>query len=160
MTANELLARLVIEMFQTEESAKEHPRKEAERLAGTPPGEAMMAVSRHAEIALRELEGICDQLGYASERKGMGKAIGKTFSLIREAVTDRVMNQEKNYRGTLLGMQHGVDLFVLAEALARRAGKTSLALFCARWLEERRPLVDAARAQIAWFAEHVERAVD
>lgn len=158
MTANELLARLVIEMFQAEASAKEHPGKEAERLSGTPPGDAMAALSRHAAIALTELEGIADQLGYARERKGVGEAIGKTFSVVREAVTDRVMSPEKNYRATLLGAQHGVDLFVLAEATARRAGKTSLALFCARWLDERRPLVEAVRARLPWFAEHVERA--
>lgn len=156
MTVDDLLARLVIEMFQTEESAKEHPRKEAERLEGTPPGAAMLAVSRHAELALGELAAIADQLGY--ERKGLGTAIGRTFSLVREAVIDRLVNQEKNYRGTLLGMQHGVDLFILSEATARRAGKTSLALFCARWLGERRPLVDAVRAQLPWFAENVERA--
>lgn len=157
MTLDELLSRLVIEVFQTEESAKEHPRKEAERLGETPPGAAMLAVSAHAARALAELGAIAEGLGY-HRKEGVGVTIGKTFSLVREAVVDRMLSQEKNYRGTLLGMQHGVDLFVLVEAAARRAGKTQLALFCARWLEERRPLVEAARAQVPWFAEHVDQA--
>lgn len=156
MTPDDLLPRLVVEMFQTEESAKEHPRKEAERLEGTPPGAAMLRVSAHAERSLAELERVTRELGY--ERRGLGVAIGKTFSLVREAVVDRIMSQEKNYRGTLLGMQHGVDLFTLVEAAARRAGKTPLAEFCARWLAERTPLVEAARKEIPWFAANPEEA--
>jgi hypothetical protein len=156
MTPSELVNRLIPEMFQTEESAKAHPKKDAERFPGTPPAAALLAVSAHAELTLVELQGLAKELGL--EAHSVGRTIGRTFSMIREAVTDRVMSDEKNYRGTLLGLQHGVDLFTLVEATARRDGKTALALFCARWLEQRRPLVEAVRAQIPWFAEHLEHA--
>jgi hypothetical protein len=158
MTHQDLLSRLIVEAFQTEESAKEHPRKEADRLGDCPPAARMREIAAHAEVSLVELSGMADELGY--KKQGVGAAIGKTFSMVREAVTDRVMSQEKNYRGTLLGLQHGVDLMTLIEAAARRAGEqhATLAQWCGRWIEARRGLVEAARREIPWFAAHLDRA--
>ena len=46
---------LVHELFQTEQSAVEHPRIEADRLGDVPPALALREVSVHAARALAEL---------------------------------------------------------------------------------------------------------
>jgi hypothetical protein len=150
-----LLTTLLTEMFQTEKSAMEHPRKEAERLGSEPPGIAMLAVSEHAEQAIRDLERLsCDGA------RNFGKAIGEVFSMVRDAVTDRLMSTEKSYRGTLLGLHHGIDCATLTRAVASECGDSELASFLSVWLQERRPLVYACEDELKWFARHPKRATE
>ncbi|HEU4430960.1 MAG TPA: hypothetical protein VFT98_19530 [Myxococcota bacterium] len=152
----DLLERLLAEMLQTEQSASEHPRKEAERLgAEQPPAAALLAVADHAERGLPELRAFC-----AATPSRLGEMIGGTFSAVRDAVTDRFLGAEKSYRGTLLGLQHGIGCAVLTRAVAGTRRRTEVVEFCDRWLDERRPLVDACERQIPWFATHVEQATD
>jgi hypothetical protein len=147
----ELLERLLAEMLQTETSAAEHARKEAERIGeGEPPALALLAAATHAERALPQLRAL--RGGSAS----VGEAIGHVFSALRDAASDRVMRDEKSYRATLLGLHHGVGCGVMTRAVAGTLRRTDIASFCDRWLDERRPLVDDCERQIPWFASHSE----
>ncbi len=46
-------------------------------------------------------------------RKKVGISLGHLFSQVREHFADRLISAEFSYRGTLMSMQHGDDLFRL-----------------------------------------------
>ncbi|AUX38544.1 MULTISPECIES: hypothetical protein [Sorangium] len=150
------LASLVRELFQTERSAKAHPLVEAERLGDVPPAHAMRAVSAHAEAVLTELPSLFGERGLPISAGG--SAVGHVFSALRDDLADYLLNAEKSYRGTLLGMRHGIDLVELIQYVAAAEGDTHLAAWCARWLAARKPLVEAAAGELAWFAARPARA--
>lgn len=149
---------LAHEMFQTEQSAVDHPRVEAERLGDTPPARVLRAVADHAKTALAELTPLMRRSDLVVSRGG--KAVGAAFSRIRDHFADLLLSREKSYRATLLGMRHGVDLVELVATLARSDGDLELAEWCEGWLVVRRPLVEDAARALAWFAEHPERATE
>lgn len=150
------LANLVRELFQTEQSAARHPRIEVERLGDVPPAQVLRAVAAHADSALSELPTLVKQYGLPVSLGG--RAVGSAFSMIRNQLTDLFFTLERSFRGTLLGMRHGVDLVTLVEQVARRDGATALADWCLMWLERRRALVADAERALAWFADHPEAA--
>lgn len=150
------LANLVRELFQTEQSAKEHPTIEADRLGDVPPAQVLRAVAAHATEALEQLPPIVQR--YDLPVSEGGKTVGAAFSAIRDHFVDLLLNVEKSYRGTLLGMRHGVDLVELVQYRAREEGDVGLARWCSDWLERRRPLVEAAARELAWFAANPSRA--
>jgi hypothetical protein len=148
----DLLDALLIEMAQTERSAKEHPRKEANRLGvDEPPARALLAVADHAERRLPELERLV-----GSTRSSIGEAIGNTFSVLREALADRLVSKEKSYRGTLIGLHHGVDCALLTRAVASVCERPELVRLLTVWLEEREPLVARCQREVEWFAAHAD----
>src|SRR5689334_4411230 len=105
---DKLLHNVVHEVFQTESSARRHCRREAERLHGTGPGRAMLVISEHAAQALNQLGTIC-------QREGLpvgvgGSTVGMVLSEMRDKVLDRLIQSERSYRGTLVGLHHGIDL--------------------------------------------------
>lgn len=151
-----LIDSLFVEMFQTEQSAQEHCRREASRLAGGP-RDAMDAVSRHAEAFLARLEGLAEARGMSRKKVGIG--LGHLFSQVREHFADRLISAEFSYRGTLMGMQHGDDLFRLTFEAAKAHGDSALEAFAGEWLATREPLLAEARAQLAWFAHHPQEAL-
>lgn len=150
------LSTLVHELFQTEQSARLHPIVEADRLGDVPPSQPLRAVAAHATEALAELPPIVQR--YDLPVSSGGRAIGAAFSQIRDHLADLLLSAEKSYRGTLLGMRHGVDVVELVQYTAREDGDEALANWCATWLERRRPLVEAAARELEWFARHPERA--
>ena len=152
------LTNLVRELFQTEQSASTHPIVEAERLGDVPPAHTLRAIAGHAEAVLAELPSIAKR-HHLPESDG-GKLAGSALSKLRDHGMDLLVNSEKSYRGTLIGMRHGVDLVELIGYAAQREGDTALATWCEAWLERRRPLVEAAARNLAWFGEHPERAVE
>jgi hypothetical protein len=154
-TEDALLSTLLTEMIQAETSAKEHPRKEAARLAGEPPAFAMLAVSNHAERAVRDLERLS-----RNGTRSIGQTIGEAFSTVRDAVIDRLTSSEKSYRATLLGLHHGIDCATLTRAVASECGESELALFLSEWLRERRLLMYECEDQLRWFARHPRRATE
>ncbi len=147
---------LVRELFQTEQSAKDHPIIEAERLGDVPPALVLRAVAAHAEEALAELPPLVTRHDLPVSEGG--KTVGAAFSAIRDHFADLLLNAEKSYRGTLLGMRHGVDLVELIHYVALEDGDESLAAWCTTWLERRRPLVEAAARELSWFAKHPSHA--
>jgi len=144
------LSSLVRELFQTEQSAKDHPVREAERLGSVPPAEALRAVSAHARRALAELPALVSR--HHLPVSNGGRRVGAAFSVVRDHFADLLLSAERSYRGTLLGMRHGVDLVLLIQSVAREQGDPALATWCGNWLERRRPLVEAVARELSWFA--------
>jgi hypothetical protein len=150
--SGDLLERLLAEMLQTEISASEHPRKEAERLGpDAPPAAALRAVADHADRCLPELRSF--RSGAAAP---LAEKIGSALSKLRDGFADRLMQEEKSYRSTLLGLHHGIGCALLTRAVAGTRHRLEVVAWCDRWLGERRPLVDACERAIPWFATHVE----
>jgi hypothetical protein len=148
------LSTLMRELFQTERSAKEHPIVEAERLGDVPPARAMRAVSAHAESVLADLPRLARTHGLPESHGG--EAVGKAFSIMRDAFADLLLSVERSYRGTLLGMRHGIDVVETIRLVAQDEEEEELATWCSRWLEHRRPLVDAVAEELGWFAANPE----
>lgn len=151
-----LMKSLFRELFQSERSAMKHPRREAERLGGGPPAQALAAVSEHARRVFADLTATARASDLPVSRAGM--AIGSLLSIARHVVLDRAVDTERSYRATLLGMRHGVDIVKLIRKVADASGQVEVAGFCTRWLEEREPLVERVEAAMSWFAEHPQRA--
>src|SRR5689334_1449860 len=103
-----LYDKLCRELAQSEQSASTHPRREAKRLGDTAPAHALLAIATHAD----ELRPRFAALMAKRQPKGMrvGRAFGRAFSAIRQAFADRLIDAERSYRGTLLGLHHGIDV--------------------------------------------------
>lgn len=156
MSKVDLLTTLIPEFFQTERSAERHPELEAQRLSDTPLAGPLRAVSEHATSSLAALAGLAAARGHETDR--FGEKVGRLFSTIRDRFADHLIDAERSYRGTLLGIRHGLDLVVLVGAVARDKQDVELAEFCDRWLETRTRLANELQARLAWFAQHPERA--
>jgi hypothetical protein len=152
-----LLDQLSHELWQTETSASQHNRREAERLGDTPPARALLAVAAHADTALKTLPTLSLEPLTLPNRVSM--AVGKVFSEVRDTFADKLLTSERSYRGTLLGMRHGVDVVKSLLANAQRTEQSDLIAFLQRWLSERQPLVAAVEGELDWFAAHPEQAV-
>jgi len=148
----ELLDTLFVELFQTERSAIAHPEREGERYGSTPPGQALLAIATHAKAEFPKLE----QLSLSDDHRmaKVGAVAGELFSTVRDAVVDRMISVEKSYRGTLIGLHHGLDLVALVRYLAKEMGNDALASWCKHWGAERRPLVESAQRELVWFAQN------
>jgi hypothetical protein len=151
-----LLEALFHELAQTERSAEIHPPREADRLGDVPPARPLRALAEHAKQVRSQVA----ELAHAREVRGtkIGSAVGDLFSIVRRAITDPMMDAERSYRATLLGMRHGVDLVKLMRVTADAGGDAELVLFCDEWLSVREPLVEDVCEQLEWFGWHPERA--
>jgi hypothetical protein len=154
---HELLATLVRELFQSERSADRHPAREAERFGDSAPARALRAVSSHARQVLAELPAVVESARLPDSTAG--RTVGEIFSLVRDNVADFLVDAERSYRGTLLGMRHGVDLVRMIQRVADASGQVEIGGFCTRWLAEREPLVHDVEAAMAWFAQHPGEAI-
>ena len=86
--------------------------------------------------------------------------MGATFSALRRWIFDHLLHRERSYRGTLLGLRHGIDLVRLVGHLADELGEVELSVWCDQWLERRLGRIEAAEEQLAWFARHAETAAE
>lgn len=152
-----LLETLFHELFQAEQSAKVHTLREADRLGEVPPAAALRAVSAHASRIMEELPALAQKCDLPISY--LGKTAGFMLSMMRQWVLDHVVEPERSYRVTLLGMRHGVDLVTLISQLAQAGNHRELAQWCSRWLSERAPLVEAAAVELAWFAQSPQEAL-
>ncbi len=155
---DKLLRTLVPELFQTERSAEQHCAREAYRLGDSAPATALRAVALHAIRVNRELPAIIKTSGLPVA--GAGSLLGRLFSMVRQTVADRLIDEERSYRGTLLGLRHGVDVVKMLQHVADASGKLELAGWCTRWLAEREPLVAAVEHALTWFALHPAVAIE
>jgi len=130
-----------------------HCRREAERLGDVPPARLLLATAEHADEMLKSMMEHTKRSELPLNLAGA--AIGMVFSTTREFVLDRLLSSEQSYRGTLLGMKHGVDLVRLINQLAQRAGDFVLLEWTDDWLRRREPLVQEAEARLDWFADNV-----
>jgi hypothetical protein len=83
-----------------------------------------------------------------------GRIVGKVFSAVRHLFADRVIEAERSYRGTLLGIRHGIDVMRLLEQVAMVLNDAELANWCEDWLDTRNDLVARVEEGLAWFARH------
>jgi hypothetical protein len=154
---HKLCTKLCRELAQSEHSAVVHPQREAKRLGDVSPAHALLAIAEHA----KELRPRFEALMVKRQPKGMkiGRAFGEMFSTIRQAIADRVIDAERSYRGTLLGLRHGIDVARLLREVALREHDTHLMRFCDEFLIERLALIEGAEQALAWFAEQPSRAI-
>ncbi len=153
-----LLDNLTRELFQTETSAERHSSREADRYEpSSPPALALRAVAAHAGRILIELPGLAERAGLTVSKGGV--LAGELFSQGRDKLADLFIDRERSYRGTLLGMRHGIDAFRLTNELASSINNYELRDFTKTWLEQRLPLVQAVDEALRWFAEHPDDAV-
>ena len=153
-----LLRTLFTELAQTERSAAVHPQREAERYPGTPPALAMLRVAAHAAAMRPQLVALAETYGLESGESS-GTAIGEALSKMREVFIDKLVQTERSYRATLVGMRHGVDIVSLIRSVARRSGAIELAGWCEQWLDQRPRLVSDVEVAMHWFASNPEAAI-
>src|SRR3569832_2813118 len=120
--------KLCRELAQSERDARLHTRREAKRLGECPPAQALLASAAHAddvEVALEKL---------TKQRVGVGlrvaRAVAKVFSGVRHFFTDRLIDRERSYRATLLGLKHGIDTLRLLREVVTINCDVALLKFC------------------------------
>jgi hypothetical protein len=155
-TLDKLLHNLIRELYQTEISAVKHCQREAIRLGQSAPAEALIAVSQHARAATPALIDLCrrEQLPMSAA----GGMVGALFSQLRDQVADRLVQSERSYRLTLLGIRHGIDLMRVVAATADAANRLELEQFCQGWLNTRIVLTERVEEELSWFVRHPEHA--
>jgi hypothetical protein len=152
-----LLRNLAHEVFQTETSAAHHCRREAERHGDMPPARALRAVAEHAEAALGAFRALAEREDLPPP--ATGNMLGEAFSSAREYLGDRLTDAERSYRGTLLGVRHGLDVVRMLGQVAAAGGRPSIAAWADDWLAARGPLVPPLEDALSWFAAHPEEAL-
>jgi hypothetical protein len=141
------------ELAQAEHDARICTRREAGRLGDVAPGHALLAISEHAadvEPVLAKLMG--------HERAGLHLArwVADAFSAARHFLFDRLIDRERSYRMTLLGLKHGIDATRLLREVVSLTNDIALLKFCDLILVERLCLLEDAEQALVWFAEHPE----
>jgi hypothetical protein len=145
------------EFFQTETSAVQHCRREALRYGDAPPAQALRAVAEDASQVLRRLPALAETAGLPVSK--LGALTGAFFSEMRDKVLDRVISSERSYRGTLLGIRHGIDLVSSLRHVAESLGNEPVFDFCESWLNRRTVLMEHVEEELGWFARHPKRAL-
>jgi len=153
-----LLRTLFTELVQTERSAEVHPKREAERYPGTPPAIAMLRVAAHAAAMRPQLVVLAETYGLESG-ESTGTTLGEALSKMRELFIDKLVQTERSYRATLVGMRHGLDIVSLIRSVAYTSGAVELAQWCDGWLEQRPALVSEVEVAMHWFASNPETAI-
>ncbi len=157
MTALEALHhKLCRELAQAETSAQYHPARQARQLGDNPPARAFANIAAHAIEVWPAFEAI---VGKKVLGLGLGREIGRLFSTTRYLTVDRWMDTQRSYRGTLLGLQHGLDCGWLLRRVAEHSNEPALAAWCDDVLTRREELVAIAEAALDWFAQFPEVAI-
>ena len=148
--------KLCRELAQSEHDAVIHTAREADRLGSIAPAEALRAISAHArELAPRINELLVDQ----PVGRTLGRLVGEMFSTLRHYGFDRMIDTERSFRATLLGLRHGVDCVRLLREVGVCGNDADLTRFCDRYLLERQALLERAEQTLAWFAERPSQAL-
>src|SRR4051812_3408220 len=146
-----LKEKLCRELSQSEHSAVVQTRREARRLGDIPPAHALLQISAQARAIRPRLDALIAGRRATVRGVEIGKVVGELFSMLRHYLFDRMIDTERSYRGTLLGLDHGIDIVRMLAAICERDGDEHLAVFCEEWLATRIALVEGARACLAWF---------
>ena len=157
VSIDKLLNNLTQELFHAEISAVCHCQHEADRLRHTAPAEAMLAISEHAREALQALLAVCAQHGLSTNAEA--SFTERVYAKLRNTFADRLVQSERAYRSTLLGVRHGVDLMRMLSLGAATANKSALAAFCVPWLKTRTELLQRAEVELQWFVHHPQSAL-
>jgi hypothetical protein len=152
MSPKRLVPSLLVELHQAEHSTCRHAMREANRLGSIPPAAAMRVIGAHANLVIDELEAFARQRDVSLS--ALGSVLGDTFSLVRDFFVDRVIDVERSYRGTLLGVRHGIDLVRLLRTAAEDEHDHELVTWCDRWLPVRTRLAREAADELEWFGKN------
>lgn len=146
-----LREKLCRELSQSERDASLHTTREARRLGDVPPAHAFLAIAQHAET----LRPAFDALITTDQPVGVrvGRTVGQVFSALRHILFDRMIDTERSFRGTLLGLRHGIDCTRLLREVALRQGDAQLVHFCDALLVDRLCLIEHAEQMLGWFAD-------
>ncbi len=90
---------------------------------------------------------------------GVGREIGRIFSTTRYIAVDRLIDAQRAYRGTLLGLQHGLDCGRVLRRVAEHTGESAIITWCDDALRRRAELIEIAEEQLDWFADFPEVAL-
>lgn len=153
-----LLRTLFTELVQTERSAEVHSKREAARYPETPPALAMLRVAAHASAMRPRLHSLSETYGFEISET-TGSALGNALSKLRQLFIDKLVQTERSYRATLVGMRHGVDVVSLIRSVANKSGAIELARWSDEWFEQRPALVSEVEAAMHWFASNPETAI-
>jgi len=144
--------KLCRELAQSELDARLHTRREAGRLGDVPPAQALLEIAAHADALSVAFE------TYVATRQPVGlrlaHAVARVFSGTRHYFLDRLIDRERSFRITLLGLKHGVDVAKLLRVVACEEEEIGLALLCDDLVRDRAALIVQAEATLAWFAAH------
>lgn len=155
--AKALLQTLVQELFQTETSAVRHCRREGSRYGDAAPAQALRAVADHAEEVLQRLPHLATHESLPVSKFGI--FTGALLSQLRDRIFDRLIQSERSYRGTLLGIRHGVDLVLSLRHASEAVGNEHIFDFCESWLVQRNVLMSRVEEELVWFSRHPDAAV-
>ncbi|HEY6878470.1 MAG TPA: hypothetical protein VI299_10655 [Polyangiales bacterium] len=140
------------EFFQTETSASRHCRREAARLGEAQPAHVLRAVADHADQVLATLPALAKQ--HDLPISATGAALGALFSEARDKFADLLIDRERSFRGTLLGVRHGLDLARLIHFAITETCDLGLEEFIENWIATRVVLVQNLEDELLWFARH------
>lgn len=149
--------KLCRELAQAEHDARLHTRREAKRLGECPPGKALLAIAAHADDVELALEKLTKQ--HVGVGLRVARAVAKVFSGVRHFFADRLVDRERSYRATLLGLKHGIDTLRLLREVVTINCDVALLKFCDLVLVERLCLIEDAEQALVWFAEQPELAL-
>lgn len=152
-----LREKLCRELAQSEYDAKHHTLREARRLGDVPPSHALRMIADHATQVRPRFEALIK--GAQPVGVTLGRTFGELFSSLRHFLFDRMIDTERSYRGTLLGLRHGIDIVRLLREVALRQDDGAMVHFCDELLIERLSLIERAEQALAWFAEEPEQAL-
>lgn len=149
--------KLCRELAQSEHDADIQCEREARRYGALPPAKVLRAIAVHARKLRPRLEPVWGSEASLGIRAG--RAVGEVFSAIRHFATDWVLDAERSYRATLLGLRHGHDTArLLRSVLAAQRDREALAV-CDELLEGRARLLVRVEQGLRWFAEHPDVAL-
>jgi hypothetical protein len=151
-----LLDKLCRELAQAEHDAFLHCARQARQLGACPPAHALRAISEHAETTWPSY---VQATGRRRVGTRIGKLVAKTLSATRHLAVDRVIDAQRSYRATLIGLKHGLDCARLLAEVAIRDDEPELVRWLGEMLPRRRELVASAEDAMEWFAEWPEVAV-
>ena len=153
-----LREKLIRELAQSERDARIHTRREARRLGTTTaPAQAFLAIADHADATERQLVELAGRRRSFGVR--LGHAVAGVFSGLRHLVFDRLIDTERSYRATILGLRHGIDVARLLHEVAMRERHAELQWFCSGLVIDRGILLDEAESALSWFAEYPDLAL-
>ncbi|MFT3693789.1 MAG: hypothetical protein QM831_11650 [Kofleriaceae bacterium] len=153
--ADDLFRKLGREFLQAERDCRLHTRREARRQGRGAPADALLSIAAHADQVEPRIEQL---LGNASVGVLAARFVAHSFSDLRYGLVDRLMQRERTYRATLLGIRHGLDAGYLLTELALRSQFATSHAFLEEALEVRARMLAVAVQALAWFAEHPRRA--
>lgn len=148
--------KLCRELAQSEHDAAVHCDREAQRYGNDPPGPVLRTLADHARELRPKLHAV-----WGKQTIGVraGRAVGEVFSALRHFVFDWMIDAERSYRATLLGLRHGIGVAqLLREILSRQRDRQALEVID-ELIARRSELVEQADERLSWFAEHPDVAL-